>query len=120
MNASLVCYDWLADTCWAFLRLAQDYVETLENFLYVAGTKEVTPQRSIETALSATATLLYARPTVDHARGGGRGSVRVTAMDLLEARQAHERLATLRRTAIAYIIVRPAALFRSTPLTGKE
>lgn len=92
-----------AQSCVSDLRLAQDHVEALEHSLNVEGTTDVTRRRSIETALSTTGVLLYVRATDDDGRGGGRGSIKVTAKLSADAKEAHARLVKLRHTAIAHI-----------------
>ncbi len=92
-----------AQSCVSDLRLAQDQVEALEHSLNVGGSTDVTRRRSIETALSTTGVLLYVRATDDDGRGGGRGSIKVTANLSDEAKAAHARLVKLRHTAIAHI-----------------
>lgn len=90
-------------SCLSDLRLAQDHIETLEHSLKVGGMSEVVQRRSIETALSTSAVLLYVRATDDDGRGSGRGSVKVTAKLSEDAKLAHKRLVKLRHTAIAHI-----------------
>jgi len=85
----------VVQSCVSDLRLAQDHVESLEHSLNVGGVADEARRRAIETSLSTTAALLYVRAADDDGRGGGRGSVKVSAKLSDAAKDAHKRLVRL-------------------------